>query len=162
MEIDVSSLRTSVLLCLAFCACRSGRPVSMQDASTFYQRFSLRETVNGLNLQQLESSPAVRSGTITEGQGVVLYRGESTLTIDVLNRDGLAFDELGFATALRTAIVHEITGNGAVVSDGGTDGMNFWCEYQTRGIRGTLEISATPAGQGAYRLKSVISETLSR
>ncbi|MFY9610614.1 MAG: hypothetical protein WAU45_18640 [Blastocatellia bacterium] len=146
-----------IALCLVAingCQLSTGR---QQDKTQFFQRFSLYDTINRMNVPQITCSASFSTG-VSGGVGeVTSFRKDSSLDCEVISP---AFDESAFTSGLRTEIEQEIVNGGARVTGSGETGPNFHCEYQDGGIHGAIEVVAGRVEANKYKLTYIIREYL--
>lgn len=141
---------------ILFCSCQN-QPKT-ESATDFYQEFNLAETVEKINVSQLQSSGGGGGSSTTLSGGTIEYRRDFSIVYYVNEQDGERFDEKKFFNELKFEIENKGVEAGIQVYSKGSGEGSFYFNYWKDKNKGWLEVVSARLEGNKYKLWCVMRE----
>ena len=142
-----------MMIVIALAACSD----PMHPSGRFFNAFSLGNTVNRLNVSELQHSYTSGSGGSSAGDPTP-YRKGFVQEFRIKDPAGSRFDEQEFLRKLRMAIDQEVRDSNVNLTGQGTSGDSFYINYQDGENNGAVEVMAARVENDRYKIWCVVRE----
>jgi len=149
------SLRLITFVCM-FILC-SVSCAKIHSPSQFLNSFSLGETIERMNVEEIDVSSASHFQTATAGNPSP-HRRDFDVAIAIKEQKTESFDERGFLVKLKERIVQEARDSGVRIYGGGEGGDTFYVNYENGKHQGGIEVIGVRTEKNKYRVWCVIRE----
>ena len=129
----------------------------IHSPSQFLNGFSLGETIERMNVEEIDVSSVSYSQTATAGNPSS-HRRDFDVAITIKEEKTESFDERDFLTRLKGRIVQEAHDSGITVSGNGEGNNTFHVDYKNKKHHGGIEVIGVRTDKNNYRVWCVIRE----